>query len=745
MLGADTLRALPRRLAPALTVPRADTAVLLLAVAVGTVLRALHLGAQESPYYAATVVSMLQNAHNFLFGSFDPGGYVMVDKPPVALWVQALPVALLGPTDFAVALPQVIAGVAAIPILFALLRPTFGPLAASVAALALAVLPVNVAVDARNEPDGLLSFALLLAALCVLQAARKHSLRWTAAAAVLVGTAFNIKMLVGFVPLPAFALYTLVASWQPWRRLAARVAVGAGGLPIAAFWWAGLYTVTPPGQRPFVGSTTDNSIWSLIFDHNGLDRFTSQIGGGLRPGGAAANGQARPPGNLPTAGQATPNDATTNATPDTPDPNAQAPNAPDARQRRQQDPNAAGSQRNGGQRTPNAGAGPGAQGAQGGNQPNGFRAGGAGGAQQQAAMLTGELGGELGFLLAPALSGVVLFTGLWLGRTRRPSRVLAALSEPAVNETVLWGSWLLTAVAVFGMARATGAHPYYLSALGVPLAAVLGIGAAHTWRLVSGEYRLGLLLLALPFGAAAFATVAATAVQVPVRDLALAATLLGVLVLGVAVLRRAPRAVLRIGGAACLAGVLLVPAAQAIEGRTRFPGQFLGRGRALLRAEEPASVKVADYIKAQGDGGSVFALATVRSMDAAPFILDGVPALAVGGFSGSDPVLTPDSFNALAEHGKVRYFFLSGPLGGAPNPNARANPNLRPPAPNGAPTTGAFPPGFARAAGSPIAQSVRSTWTDVSTAAGLPAGMLYRYGGAATTTTQSGAAPESPG
>ncbi len=736
MLGADILRALPRRIVPALAIPRADTVALLLPCALGTVLRALHLGAPESPYYAAAVVSMLQNAHNFLFGSFDAGGYVMVDKPPVALWLQALPVALLGPTDFAVALPQVLAGVAAIPILFALVRPTFGPLAASVAALTLAVLPVNVAVDARNEPDGLLAFALLLAALCVLQAARKRSLRWTAAAAVLVGTAFNIKMLAGFVPLPAFVLYTLVASWQPWRRLAARVALGAVVLPVAAFWWAGLYTLTPPDQRPFVGSTTDNSIWSLIFDHNGFDRFTSPIGGGLRPGGAAGPGQGRPPGNVATAGQATLGDTTGDTTADAQEPSAQPPTTPDSRQRaRQQDPNAAGGQPNGRQRNPNAGAGPGAPGAQGGDLPGGFLAGGAGGAggaPQPAAMLTGELGGELGFLLAPVLSGTVLFTGLWLWRMRRPGRVLAALSQPAVNESVLWGSWLLTEVAVFGMARATGTHPYYLSALGVPLAAVLGISAAQTWRLASGDHRSGLLLLALPFGAVAFATVAATAVQMLVRDLALVTTVGGILVLGVAVLRRAPRTVLRIGGVACLAGVLLVPAAQAIEGRTRFPGQFLGRGRAVLQAEEPASVKVADYIRAQGDAGSVFALATVRSMDAAPFILDSLPALAVGGFSGTDPVFTAESFASLAEQGKVRYFLLTGPFGGAPNPtNARANPNLRPQAPNGALATGGFPPGFARGAGSPIVQAVRSSWTEVSAAAGLPAGMLYHYVGSA--------------
>src|SRR5436305_12450223 len=34
-------------------------------------------------YYAAAVRSMLQSWHNFFFVSFDPGGFVTIDKPPV--------------------------------------------------------------------------------------------------------------------------------------------------------------------------------------------------------------------------------------------------------------------------------------------------------------------------------------------------------------------------------------------------------------------------------------------------------------------------------------------------------------------------------------------------------------------------------------------------------------------------------------------------------------------------------------
>ena len=39
-------------------------------------------------YYAAAIRSMLQSWHNFFFVSYDPGGFVSVDKPPLGFWIQ---------------------------------------------------------------------------------------------------------------------------------------------------------------------------------------------------------------------------------------------------------------------------------------------------------------------------------------------------------------------------------------------------------------------------------------------------------------------------------------------------------------------------------------------------------------------------------------------------------------------------------------------------------------------------------
>ena len=64
-------------------------AILLLAA----LLRTIRLGRVGtngfgSGYYAAAVQTMLTSWRHFLYLSVDPAGFVAVDKPPLALWIQ---------------------------------------------------------------------------------------------------------------------------------------------------------------------------------------------------------------------------------------------------------------------------------------------------------------------------------------------------------------------------------------------------------------------------------------------------------------------------------------------------------------------------------------------------------------------------------------------------------------------------------------------------------------------------------
>src|SRR5207302_10735032 len=61
-------------------------------------------------YYAAAVRSMSLNWHNFFFASFDPGGFVTIDKPPLGFWFHVASVQLFGYRGVSLFLPEGLAG-----------------------------------------------------------------------------------------------------------------------------------------------------------------------------------------------------------------------------------------------------------------------------------------------------------------------------------------------------------------------------------------------------------------------------------------------------------------------------------------------------------------------------------------------------------------------------------------------------------------------------------------------------------
>jgi 4-amino-4-deoxy-L-arabinose transferase-like glycosyltransferase len=142
------------------------TGLLALILLLGAFLRFYQLGGTGfgNTYYAAAVKSMLMSWHNYFFVAFEPGGSISLDKPPLGFWVQALSAYFLGVTGFALALPNAIAGVFSVFLVYKLVRRPFGPWAGLAAALVLAIMPVAISTERNNTIDGLLVFVLLLAA-----------------------------------------------------------------------------------------------------------------------------------------------------------------------------------------------------------------------------------------------------------------------------------------------------------------------------------------------------------------------------------------------------------------------------------------------------------------------------------------------------------------------------------------------------------------------------------------------------
>ena len=247
--------------------------------AVALILNTLHASENGfgNGYYAAAAKAMTRNLHNFFFVSFDPAGFISVDKPPVFLWIQATSVGIFGLSSWSLFLPSAIAGTASVALIWLSVRRYFGTLPATLAAMGLAVTPAAVIVNRLNMTEPFYVLALVGAAACTLRSLESNRwLAWTIAAGVLVGIAFNTKMLAGWIPGPAFALAIVVGvegSWQTaWRDWMRRLAVLAVVTFAVSISWMMVVDLWPSSSRPYVGGSTNNTVRNLVLSYNGLER-----------------------------------------------------------------------------------------------------------------------------------------------------------------------------------------------------------------------------------------------------------------------------------------------------------------------------------------------------------------------------------------------------------------------------------------------------------------------------------------
>jgi 4-amino-4-deoxy-L-arabinose transferase-like glycosyltransferase len=241
-------------------------------------------------YYSAAVRSMSSSWHAFLYGSFDVSGVMTVDKPPLALWVQALSVRAFGYHPLSVLVPQALMGVATVGLVYDLTRRRFGRAAGAVAGLVLALTPISVAISRHNNPDALLVLCCVAALWCVVRALEDGRTRWLVLSGVCVGLGFEAKMAVALMVVPG-----IVAAWMwvaPRGRVAALRQLLAGGAAMVAVGgaWPLLVALTPAADRPWVSGTSDNGILSLILGYNGLGRLDGQAGGPQALGGGPGGG-----------------------------------------------------------------------------------------------------------------------------------------------------------------------------------------------------------------------------------------------------------------------------------------------------------------------------------------------------------------------------------------------------------------------------------------------------------------------
>ncbi len=588
-------------------------------------------------YYAAGVRSMLDNLHNFFFVSFDPGGFVTLDKPPLGFWLQVVSAKFFGFTPFSMFLPQALAGVLSVLLLYHLVRRHFGVAAGLLAALALAISPISVLTNRNNTIDSTLVLVMLLGAWTVMRAAETGKLRWLLLTAALVGLGFNIKMLEAYLVVPAYGLlYLLAAPRRIWVRIG-QLALAALLMLTISLSWAVAVDLTPAASRPYVGSSQNNSEISLALGYNGVQRLLGQFGFGGRNSGSANGNTTRP---FPPAGT-----GGGTVTGDFPRPGS------------------------GGSGQPPQGMG--------GNGGGMFNTGNPG----LLRLFNEPLGGQIVWLLPMALLGM-----LALAWQRRPR----FREDKQQQSLILWGTWLLTMAVFFSVASFF--HQYYLSTLAPAICALFGIGVVVMWQDYrrsshnkSGSYKRGWLLplallltaleqihivvsdptwgtwliplIAIPCTLVAMVLFAARLIphlQLNTRVL-VTALCLGLLAL---VLTSAVWSVIPVLANEASGLPVAGPSGQSFGG----PGGGSGT----------VDSKLISYLEAHRDGAK-YLVATASSNEADSIILaTNQPVMALGGFSGSDPILTTAQLAALVKNGTVRFFLLNSGRGFGGGPGGQS-------------------------------------------------------------------------
>ncbi len=548
-------------------------------------------------YYAAAVRSMTMNWHNFFFASFDPAGFLSIDKPPVAFWIQTAFAKILGYSGFSLILPQVLEGLCTLVVIYLLVRSRFGVWAALFSALAIALSPVSVAVDRYNYTDSCLVLILVLAAWALIRSIETGNRKLLYLSLALVGVGFNTKMMAAFVVLPVFYFVYLAGPSLSRFRKWSDLTIGTLILLAVSFSWPFAVDLTPAAQRPFVGSTLDNSEMGLSLGWNGFQRLVTRN----RPDISGNSGRT-----ISRNGDAQFKDSSSE------DSKVSTSRPPLSRH---------WSGLNSG-------------------TPGLFR------------LALKDMPGQMAWFLPLALMG------LWAEARR--TRLTFPLSAPH-SFLIFWLGWLFFYGAVFSFMRGK-VHPYYLVVLVPALAALTGVGAKALWEDYLKGFRAP-LLLALCSTALWQAFILS---QYPDWTSQLCPILLigTALSLGGLIISRFQVAAFGLG----ILTLLICPAFWALtpvlgSASSVIAGPWLltsDKSLATIQSNEPDFnlPKLIAFLKTHRKN-ETYLVAALNCQTVAPIIIQTCePAVAVGGYTGKEPILSRDEFAQRVGEGKLRYILL---------------------------------------------------------------------------------------
>jgi 4-amino-4-deoxy-L-arabinose transferase-like glycosyltransferase len=467
-------------------------------------------------------------------------------------------------------------------------RKYWGGTAGAVAALSLALSPINVAVDRSNNTESCLILVLLAAVWLAMRAAETGRLAMLCAAMAAIGIGFNVKMGTALVLAPVLALtFSLARPGAPVTWHLPRQAIAGVVLVAVSLSWAIFFDLTPAKDRPYAGSTKHNSMLELALVHNGAARFIAM--------------------SAPAA-----NPATT-----------------EVRQPVMTDDSPTGPLR----------------------------------------LFRPRAAAQFAWLLPLALAGLAL---AWAD-----AKSPGAPASRRIGAGV-WTGWLVMYWIVLSFAGGL-IHTYYVAVLGPPLAVFSGIAVAGLWsRWKAGKPgRIFLPLVIVATAAWQIYLCMAQSGGIGSDWLSLTwLTSIGIATICAGILYALPQQNRwsKLLAVAAIGALLVPPALTTASVVLRRPNIAApvanmtalltppDTERAALRTSrlEASRQKLTGYLIAQRETAK-FLVAVPNANVAAPMIIStGLPVMAIGGYLGDDPILTPSDIERLAADRQLRFVMLGG-------------------------------------------------------------------------------------
>ena len=600
-----------------------ETLGISLVLLLSTLLNFVNLGLEgySNTFYAAGVKSMTMNLKNFFFVSFDPASFVSIDKPPLGFWIQTISAKIFGFNSWGILIPEALAGVLSVAVIYHLVKRSYGSTAALISALCLATTPIFVAVSRNNTCDNLLVLTLLLACWALTIAAEKGKIKYLLLSLAIVGLGFNIKMLQAYMVVPSIYITYLLSTAVSMKKRIIHLLIGTLVLLLVSFSWAFVVDLVPAANRPYVDSSTNNSEMELIVGWNGLNRLG--LGGNSASGNMGAMAKSANGKKTGMAG---------------------------------------GMQLPKGMKIPSGGAGGGSM----------------GGSTEKSSparlFSNNSLSDQIIWLFPLALFGLV--ATVLKDKFKKPFN-----NDKRKSSLILWSMWLLPVFSYFSFT--TGMfHPYYLTMLAPPIAALCGIGIISMWELYKkGGWKSWILPAALIVDGLVQLLIlsyfykTSKITKYLMITMAILCFVSSIILIIVKLTKNENMKLKKNLLITAVVGLLITPTVW--SGVTMFysvNGSMPSAGLEIISSKSNGAsmgmdsgdnTKLIKFLETNNTNEK-YILTVSTSMTASDIIIKtGKSVMSLGGFMGSDKILTLNQFKSLVAKGEIRYVMVGEGMGGA--------------------------------------------------------------------------------